>query len=642
MKGWAVVALRVLAILLLSGCSGSTPASEATPMRGSDTAVTPTGGNSVLATPPSGEATTAAPAKGHASTVAPTAAATATETPTPTPVPGYDLFSFDTLRDGNFEIYLLDAASGGLTNLTRNPKEDRAPAWRPDGGAVAFESNRDGNWEIYLLDLASGAVTRLTDNLAFDGAPAWSADGSRIAFESCRDGNLEIYSMAADGTDPQRLTEDAAGDYGPTWSPDGESIVFTSWRDGNKEIYLVPAGGGQARNLTNHPADDEDPAWTPDGSSIAFVSWRDVVEDGARNAEIYRVAPDQDVEERLTDNRWPDVDPAFDLEGRMVWAVYDPGPAFETFDPYRPGDYHLYRLGVGGPERLTGTGWDDRRPAGAPAQGVDLARLAGAFPAMPATSTPQPARADGSLAAVVEIPSILAGKGGPPILVNELVKPSLLAWKQDTLAATGWDFLHETLGSWRNIDSVRKKAMYSYDYGFLSWHKTGRALDLALELKVDGEDQLLLVREDLGESVFWRLYLRAAKQDGTQGEPLKENPWLRWWWIVPSEDPEAYEAGGKRLPIPSGYYVDLTALAKRHGWERIASYALEGDYHWLTDTNGTEYWHYERTDGLTWWEAMSQIYEPQTLGENVGWAIGLESAQTEEMMRSKGVPTPAP
>jgi TolB protein len=253
-----------------------------------------------------------------------------------------------------------------------------------------------------------------------------------------------------------------------------------------------------------------------------------------------------------------------------------------------------------------------------------------------------PAPSDGGMAAVVEVSGILAGKGGPSILVNERVMPSLLAWQQDVLDASGWGFLHETLGSWRNIDSVRKKAMYAYDYGFLSWHKTGRALDLALEFKVDGEDQLLLVREDLGESVFWRLYLRAAKQDGTQGEPLRDNPWLRWWWIVPSEDPEAYEAGGKRLPIPSGYYVDLTALAKRHGWERIASYAIEDDYHWKTDTNGTEYWHYERTDGLTWWEAMSQIYEPETLGENVGWAVGLQSAQTEEMMRSKGVPAPGP
>lgn len=640
MKGRAFVTLCLWVVLLLSSCAGPAPGTPPAPTEGQAGAATPTRESG--ATPQSTLSQAPAPTERGAPSPTPSAAPTATGTPTAVPAARLDGVAFDTLRDGNAEIYLLDAEPGTLTNLTRHPLEDRAPAWRADGGALAFESNRDGNWEIYTLDLASGAVTRLTHEPAFDGAPAWSPDGARIAFESYRDGNLEVYSMAADGTDLLRLTESAAGDYGPAWSPDGETIAFASWRDGNKEVYLVPAAGGQARNLTEHPADDEDPAWGPDSRTIAFVSWRDVSQGGNRNAEIYQVSADGSQLRRVTDNLWPDGDPAFDPTGQLVWAAYDPGPRFETYDPYRPGDYHLYRLKDGTAERLTGTAWDDRRPAPAPAEGLDLARLGGGLPSLPAAATPEPALAAGTLASVVEVPGVLAGKEGPPVLVNELVVPSLAAWRQEVLERSGRDFLHETLGSWRPIDSVRKRAMYVYDYGFLSWHKTGRALDLGLEYKVEGADQVVLVREDLGEGVFWRLYLRAAEQDGSQGEPLRENPWLRWWWIVPAEDPEAYEAGGKRLPIPSGYYVDLTALAKRHGWERIASYAIEGDYSWLTDTNGTEYWHYERTDGLSWWQAMSQIYEADTLGAEVGWAIGLERAQTEEMMRSKGVPTPAP
>jgi hypothetical protein len=151
---------------------------------------------------------------------------------------------------------------------------------------------------------------------------------------------------------------------------------------------------------------------------------------------------------------------------------------------------------------------------------------------------------------------------------------------------------------------------------------------------------MVLVREDLGENVYWRMYLRAARQDGTQGEPLKGNPWLYWWHIVPDAEPEAYAAGGKRLSVPAGYYVDVTALAKRHGWERIACYAIEDDYHWHTDSNGTEYWHYERTGGKVWWDAMRQVYAPATLEEHVGWDAGLRRDQSEAMMRSKGVPAP--
>jgi len=596
--------------------------------------------------PTATDTATPRPAFTPTATWTPSPTPTWTPTPTPTPLPGADLIAFETVRDGQSEIYLLDILTGALTNLTRHPAGDRSPAWRPDGQALAFESHRDGNWEIYVLDLSDGSLLRLTDNLAYDGAPAWSPDGSAIAFESYRDGNLEIYILplgeGGAASEARRLTDDPAGDYGPAWSPDGRSLAFTSWRDGNKEIYLVP-GGGDAHNLTQDPADDEDPAWSPDGKSLAFTSWRDVDPQTAnRNAEIYLLTLADGGTERLTDNPWPDLDPAWDAEGRLVWAAYEPGEPFETYDPYRPGDYHLYRWGDSGAERLTASDWDDRRPAPAPGQVPSLAGLVAHLPPELPTPTPQPTLAPGELAEVVEVPGILASYAERPIQVSELVAPSLAAWQADILAASGWDLLHGTLGAWRSIDQVRKKEMYTYDYGYLSWHKAGRALDLPLEYKVDGLDQMLLVREDLGGNTYWRMYLRTARQDGTQGEPLKDNPWLYWWHIVPDEEPEAYAAGGKRLPIPAGYYVDVTALGKRHGWERIAAYAIEGDYHWHVDSNGTEYWHYERTDGLLWWEAMAQIYPPEVLEEHVGWQASLGKAQSEAMVRSKGIPTPTP
>lgn len=632
------VGLLLLLLVFLTGC-GAGPSQLPDP-----SAPPPTTTPSPLPATPTW---TPAPTGTPTGTPSPAPSATPSPTPTPTPVPGLGLVAFESYRDGKSEIYILDEPAGSLLNVSRHPADDRSPAWRPDGGALAFESRRDGNWEIYILELASGALQRLTDHAAYDGAPAWSPDGTAIVFESYRDGNLEIYTLSLQDRALRRLTEDPAGDYGPAWSPDGETIAFTSWRDGNKEIYSVAAVGGQARNLTQHPADDEDPAWTPDGRGLAFVSWRDEV-GGNRNAEVYWLYPGDGSTQRLTDNPWPDLDPAWDAAQRLVWSAYEPGPEFETYDPRRPGDHHLFHAELAGPaelgeaQRLTDSDWDDRRPAPAPAAGAMMQGLADRLPPTPPTPAPAPVLAPDELAEVVEVPGVLASYSGQPVRVNELVAPSLQAWRQDVLDASGWDFLHATLGAWRNIDSVRKRALYTYDYGFLSWHKTGRALDLSLEYKVDGVNQMVITRQDLGDELYWRIFLRAAQQDGSQGEPLKDNPWLFWWHIVPAEQPEAYAAGGKRLAIPEGYYVDITALAKRHGWEQIAAYAIEGDYHWNVDSNGTEYWHYERTDGLIWWEAMEQLYGPDTLEANVGWEMGLQRAQSEAMMRSKGVPTPAP
>lgn len=81
----------------------------------------------------------------------------------------------------------------GVTNLTNNSASDQKPRWSPDGSRIAFESERDGNWEIYVMDEDGGNQTRLTNNGGSDAWPRWNDDGSRIAFQSNRDGNWEIY-----------------------------------------------------------------------------------------------------------------------------------------------------------------------------------------------------------------------------------------------------------------------------------------------------------------------------------------------------------------------------------------------------------------------------------------------------------------
>jgi hypothetical protein len=85
-------------------------------------------------------------------------------------------------------------------------------------GRIVFVSNRDGNAEIYVMDADGSDQTRLTNNFEQmdDNHPAWSADGSKIAFVSNRDGyQPEIYVMNADGSNQTRLTNNQAGDYYP-------------------------------------------------------------------------------------------------------------------------------------------------------------------------------------------------------------------------------------------------------------------------------------------------------------------------------------------------------------------------------------------------------------------------------------------
>ena len=117
---------------------------------------------------------------------------------------------------------------------------------------IAFESDRDGNWEIYVMEVDGGNQQNLSNNPGDDKDPSWSPDGKRVAFVSKRDGNAEIYVMDTDGENQQRLTENPNNDWSPSWSPNGERIVFVSDRDGHLgyEIYVVDADGGNQHRLT--------------------------------------------------------------------------------------------------------------------------------------------------------------------------------------------------------------------------------------------------------------------------------------------------------------------------------------------------------------------------------------------------------
>ena len=64
---------------------------------------------------------------------------------------------------------------------------------------ILFMSSREGDWEIYAIDVASGTLNRLTRSTGNDGLPTWSPDGSQIAFVSDRDGSWGVYTMPATG-----------------------------------------------------------------------------------------------------------------------------------------------------------------------------------------------------------------------------------------------------------------------------------------------------------------------------------------------------------------------------------------------------------------------------------------------------------
>jgi hypothetical protein len=244
--------------------------------------------------------------------------------------PGTGKIAFVSDRDGNEEIYLIQAAGGSLVNLTNHPAADSQPAFSPDGQRIAFVSNRDGNNEIYLMNADGTGLTNMTNNPADDGEPAWLYDGSALAFASDRDGNFEIYIAGQSGV--SRYTNHGAADLSPSWSQNGGLIAFTSGRTGNFEIFVFGPDG--LAQYTHDPATDSHPRWSPAQAILAFESNRE------GNFDVYLFAAGG--LQRHTSSAANDGEPAWSPDGAQLAFVSD-----------RDGNPEIYITGPDGTRRLT-------------------------------------------------------------------------------------------------------------------------------------------------------------------------------------------------------------------------------------------------------------------------------------------------
>jgi Tol biopolymer transport system component len=186
--------------------------------------------------------------------------------------------AFQSSRDGNNEVYVMNPDGSDQTRLTFDSRNDQRPDISPNGSQIVFVSNRitetnpTGDFEVFMMDADGGSVRQLTFNTAEDSWPRWSPNGRWVAFHSNVDGNFEIYVIRPDGSDLTRVTEYTGLDQFPEWSPDGKQLAIR--RD--TDLYLIDPDGANPIQLTAGGVGfNQMASWSSDGKRLAFLSTRE-------------------------------------------------------------------------------------------------------------------------------------------------------------------------------------------------------------------------------------------------------------------------------------------------------------------------------------------------------------------------------
>lgn len=155
----------------------------------------------------------------------------------------------------------VEAAIGGIRQLTFGDFDDSEATWSPDGKRIAFTSNRtenpDSNYNTDIWTVSStpgesaSELTQVTKTPGPDASPAWSPDGKLIAHTTITNTEAVVYGTAhlavseSAGDETRLLTRDLDRMiFSPAFSPDGKRIWFLLEDNGEQNLaHISPKGG---------------------------------------------------------------------------------------------------------------------------------------------------------------------------------------------------------------------------------------------------------------------------------------------------------------------------------------------------------------------------------------------------------------
>ena len=497
------------------------------------------------------------------------------------------------------QLYSYQPSQNKFTRLIDEPYEEIDPSLNPNQKKIAYSAKKNGYWDIYILDLIDGSETRVTDTPQYDGSPTWSPDGNYLAYESYKNGNLDIFiqNIQDFSSPPVQLTNDASSQYSPSWNPSENVIAFVSTQTGDEEIWLASFNDGtfQFNQISDHPDQfDSHPGWSSDGLKLIWTTESD--------GYPLLVASDYSVSNSIASGLGfgdfgsinSNMLSYIQIESNQNFLITKQNDDAYLFPPVKvPGSVH-------GLQTITLFKEDDYLLQSLNNENfLQLINL---------VDSDLSNEENGKLVNLEDFDLL------NPYL-NEAVLEPFNDLRFSVANQTGWDLLSQLVRTFIPITDPATPGSTE------EWLYTGRAIEFN-PLTIHA-GLITTIKEERSGHIYWRIFVKARYQDGSQGFPLKQMPFdlaARY-----NNDPKTYDQGGIKIPIPDGYWVDLTELAQSQAWERLP--ALDN---WQLYFDAARFNQFVYKDGLDWYTAMKELYP-------------IEAIKTPTPIRVNTVtPTPSP